>query len=104
MQQPPAAPRRLTASAPPPTPRLVTFAVLLILGLGLALRLVAWQEARGYAIRADEPDYVIPAETLTRSGRYLDTFITEHRTWTRVPLEALVLAAAFATQPAVPPV
>jgi hypothetical protein len=93
----------------PPAPRATrqtqhtALLVMLILGLGLAVRLAAWQEARGSAIRGDEPDYVIPAETLTRTGRYLDTFITEQRTWTRVPLTALVLAAAFATQPALPP-
>jgi hypothetical protein len=71
--------------------------------LAVAVRLASWQAAYGHAVRADEPDYVIPAETLTRTGQYFDTFLTEHRTWTRVPLNALVLAAAFATQPPVPP-
>src|SRR5215204_6623076 len=73
-------------------------AALILIG-GLAARLVSWQEAYGHAIRADELDYVIPAETFTRTGQYFDTFQTHGRTWTRVPLNALVLAAAFATQP-----
>src|SRR3954466_7963043 len=75
----------------------------LILMVGLAARLASWQEAYGHAIRADELDYVIPAETFTRTGQYFDTFQTHGRTWTRVPLNALALAAAFATQPPVPP-
>ncbi len=74
-----------------------------ILGLGLGLRLASLNEAHGHDVRGDELDYVIPAETLTRTGRYLDTFLTERRTWTRVPLNGLLLAAAFATQPPVPP-
>src|SRR5689334_22513565 len=77
--------------------------VALILVGALAVRLASRDSAAGHAIRADELDYAIPAETLTRTGQYLDTFQTEHRTWTRVPLNALVLAAAFATQPPVPP-
>jgi len=73
-----------------------------LLGLGLALRLASLQEAAGHDVRGDELDYVIPAETLTRTGRYLDTFLTDRRTWTRVPLNGLLLAAAFATKPPLP--
>src|SRR5436190_49282 len=91
-----------TATARRPNSRLLFWLlVVLVLAGGAAVRLAAWQEARGYAPRGDELDYVIPAETLTRTGRYLDTFITEGRTWTRVPGNALLLAAAFATQPPV---
>ncbi|MGI8589064.1 MAG: hypothetical protein ACR2M0_15470 [Chloroflexia bacterium] len=79
------------------------FYVLLILALGLGVRLASRQATEGHGIRGDEPDYVIPAQTLTRTGHYLDTFITDGRTWTRVPLNGLLLAAAFATQPQVPP-
>jgi hypothetical protein len=77
--------------------------VVLIFVVALGVRLASWQTAYGHAIRADELDYVIPAETFTRTGQYFDTFQTHGRTWTRVPLNALVLAAAFATQPPVPP-
>src|SRR5690242_15951337 len=94
----PARPRR-----PAPGMLLRWGLVVLILGAALAVRLASRDAAAGHAIRADELDYAIPAETLTRTGQYLDTFQTEHRTWTRVPLNALVLAAAFATQPPVPP-
>jgi hypothetical protein len=85
------------------TTRLGWVLVALIMLLALAVRLASWQAAYGHAIRADEPDYVIPAETLTRTGHYFDTFQTDNRAWTRVPLTGLVLAAAFATQPPVPP-
>ncbi|MDQ2808327.1 MAG: hypothetical protein M3Z04_15650, partial [Chloroflexota bacterium] len=77
-------------------------ALVSILGLGLALRVASLQEAAGHDVRGDELDYVIPAVTLVRTGQYLDTFLTERRTWTRVPLNSLLLAAAFATQPPLP--
>jgi hypothetical protein len=83
---------------------------LIALGLGmlvllgaLGLRLASWQAARGYNIIADEKEYAIPAEMLTRTGRYQDTFQTMGTLWTRVPLTGLLLAAAFQTQPPVPP-
>ncbi|HMA35294.1 MAG TPA: hypothetical protein VKY74_12565, partial [Chloroflexia bacterium] len=97
-------PTRPPPIQPPATIHHPQFAVLaaLVLLVALGLRLASWHAALGHDVRADELDYVIPAETLTRTGQYLDTFLTEHRTWTRVPLNALVLAAAFATQPPVP--
>ena len=69
--------------------------VLIIFGLGLGVRLAYWQDARAYSIGADEPDYVLPAQMLVRDGRYVDTFITPGRTWTRVPLTSFVFAASF---------
>src|SRR5207237_7793778 len=47
------------------------------------------------AIGADEPDYVIPAQTLARDGRYVDTYISNNRIWTRVPLTAIFFAGSF---------
>ncbi|MEA2574558.1 MAG: hypothetical protein QOH93_1856 [Chloroflexia bacterium] len=69
--------------------------VLIVFALALVVRLAYWQDARAYAIGADEPDYVLPAQTLLRDGRYVDTFITPGRTWTRVPLTSLVFAGSF---------
>lgn len=69
--------------------------VLVVFGLALGVRLAYWQDARAYSIGADEPDYVLPAQTLLRDGRYVDTFITPGRTWTRVPLTSLVFASSF---------
>ncbi len=69
--------------------------VLVIFAIGLGVRLAYWSDARAYSIGADEPDYVLPAQTLLRDGHYVDTFITPGRTWTRVPLTSLVFAASF---------
>lgn len=73
--------------------------VLLIFALGLTVRLLYWSDARAYSIGADEPDYVLPAQTLVRDGRYVDTYIFPGRTWTRVPLTSLVFAGAFLLVP-----
>lgn len=82
-----------------PRPKTLSWAfllhVLIIFGLALGVRLAYWQDARAYSIGADEPDYVLPAQTLVRDGRYVDTFITPGRTWTRVPLTSFVFAASF---------
>src|SRR5438874_7567013 len=69
--------------------------IVVIFALALALRLAYWQDARAYAIGADEPDYVIPAQTLAREGRYVDTYISNNRIWTRVPLTAIFFAGSF---------
>src|SRR5215210_7180041 len=69
--------------------------VLAVLALALLVRLAYWSDARGYSIGADEPDYVIPAQTLVRDGRYVDTFISRDRVWTRVPLTSFLFAASF---------
>lgn len=69
--------------------------ILLIFAIGLGVRLAYWSDARAYSIGADEPDYVLPAQTLLRDGHYVDTFITPGRTWTRVPLTSLVFVASF---------
>ena len=69
--------------------------VIVIFGLALAVRLGYWQDARAYAIGADEPDYVIPAQTLAREGRYVDTYISNNRIWTRVPLTSIFFAGSF---------
>jgi hypothetical protein len=75
----------------------VVFAInlVIIFAIALALRLAYWQDARAYAIGADEPDYVIPAQTLAREGRYVDTYISNKRIWTRVPLTAIFFAGSF---------
>ena len=82
-----------------PRPKSLSWAcllhVLIVFGLALGVRLAYWQDARAYSIGADEPDYVLPAQTLLRDGRYVDTFITPGRTWTRVPLTSLVFASSF---------
>jgi hypothetical protein len=103
--------RRLTTSASQPStsathPHLSSFVLrlssfvfaanlVLIFFLAFALRIAYWQDARGYAIGADEPDYVIPAQTLVREGRYVDTYISNNRIWTRVPLTAIFFAGSF---------
>lgn len=69
--------------------------VLLIFAAALLLRLAYWQDAKGYALRGDEPDYVLPAQTLVREGQYVDTFIVPGRTWTRVPLTSLTFALSY---------
>ncbi|HEX8229103.1 MAG TPA: hypothetical protein VF826_07290 [Chloroflexia bacterium] len=73
--------------------------VLIVFVVALGVRLAYWQDARAYAIGADEPDYVLPAQTLLRDGRYVDTFITPGRTWTRVPLTSLLFAGSFVFVP-----
>ena len=82
-----------------PRPRAVSWLFLLhvviIFAVALGVRLAYWQDARAYSIGADEPDYVLPAQTLSRDGEYVDTFITPGRTWTRVPLTSLLFATAF---------
>jgi hypothetical protein len=72
---------------------------VIIFVLALAVRIGYWQDARGYAIGADEPDYVIPAQTLAREGRYVDTYISNNRIWTRVPLTAIFFAGSFLFAP-----
>ena len=72
-----------------------TFHVFLILLVALLIRLLYWADAGGYSLAADEPDYVIPAQTLTREGRYVDTFVSHGRMWTRVPFTSLLFAASF---------
>ncbi|MFL5735562.1 MAG: tetratricopeptide repeat protein [Chloroflexia bacterium] len=76
-------------------PMRLFFACFIILLLALVVRLGYWQDSRGYALRGDEPDYVLPAQTLVRVGEYVDTFIVPGRTWTRVPLTSLVFAGSF---------
>ncbi len=82
-----------------PRPNTLSWAFLLhvfiVFAVALGVRLAYWQDARAYAIGADEPDYVLPAQTLVRDGRYVDTFITPGRTWTRVPLTSLLFAGSF---------
>ncbi|HEX8600780.1 MAG TPA: hypothetical protein VF952_19960 [Chloroflexia bacterium] len=73
--------------------------VLIVFAVALGVRLAYWQDARAYAIGADEPDYVLPAQTLLRDGRYVDTFITPGRTWTRVPLTSLLFSGSFLLVP-----
>ncbi|MDQ6693496.1 MAG: hypothetical protein M3014_03620, partial [Chloroflexota bacterium] len=68
---------------------------LLIFLLALSVRVLYWSDARGYSVGADEPDYVVPAQTLVRDGRYVDTFISRNRPWTRVPLTSLFFAGSF---------
>jgi hypothetical protein len=69
--------------------------VLLIFALALTIRLLYWQDARAYAVGADEPDYVVPAQQLAREGRYVDTYISRDRIWTRVPLASIFFAGSF---------
>ncbi|MEO8287499.1 MAG: hypothetical protein ABI670_13820 [Chloroflexota bacterium] len=69
--------------------------ILVIFVLAMSLRLAYWQDARAYAVGADEPDYVIPAQTLAREGRYVDTYISHNRVWTRVPLTSIFFAMSF---------
>lgn len=69
--------------------------LLIIFVLALLVRLGYWADARAYAVGADEPDYVVPAQQFAREGRYVDTYISRDRIWTRVPLTALFFAASF---------
>src|SRR5688572_14093510 len=69
-----------------------TFLILLV---ALLIRLLYWIDAGGYSLAADEPDYVVPAQTLLREGRYVDTFVSHERMWTRVPFTQLFFAASF---------
>ncbi|HST03213.1 MAG TPA: hypothetical protein VLQ48_00580 [Chloroflexia bacterium] len=69
--------------------------ILLIFALALTVRLLYWQDARTYAVGADEPDYVVPAQQLVRDGRYVDTYVSRDRIWTRVPGAALFFAGSF---------
>ncbi len=82
-----------------PSSFVFTANILLIFALGLAIRVAYWQDARAYALGADEPDYVIPAQTFARDGRYVDTYISNDRIWTRVPLTALFFAGSFLFAP-----
>src|SRR5262249_30390877 len=93
---------RCSPSQRPAMTRLTWGLASLVVLLGLALRLASWQAARGYGIVADEKEYAVSAELLTRTGHYADSFFTLGTTWTRVPLTSLVLALAFATRPALP--
>src|SRR5438105_3325755 len=77
----------------------LTIHLILILALGLAIRIAYWQDARAYTAGGDEIDYVIPAQTLLRDGKYVDTFVSSDRMWTRVPLTQLVFAASFLMVP-----
>ena len=76
-------------------PLLFVLAVSAIMLVALLVRLSYWQDARAYALRGDEPDYVLPAQTLAREGKYVDMFIVPGRTWTRVPLTSFVFAGSF---------
>jgi len=78
---------------------LSTAPFLLVLVLALIVRLLYWSDARGYTISWDEPDYVLPAQTLLREGHYLDNFISINRTWTRVPLTSIFFAGVFLLTP-----
>lgn len=69
--------------------------ILLIFALALSIRLLYWQDARAYSVGADEPDYVVPAQQLVREGRYIDTYVSHERIWTRVPLASLFFAGSF---------
>jgi hypothetical protein len=69
--------------------------ILLIFALALSIRILYWQDARTYSVGADEPDYVVPAQQLVRDGRYVDTYISRDRIWTRVPLASLFFAGSF---------
>lgn len=71
------------------------FQFLIILSLALSVRLLYWSDARAYSVGADEPDYVVPAQGLVRDGRYVDTFVSRGRPWTRVPLTSALFAGAF---------
>ena len=74
---------------------LIPFLYLAVFVLALGVRLAYWSDARGYTVGGDEPDYVVPAQTLLREGRYVDTFISRARPWTRVPLTSLFFAGSF---------
>jgi hypothetical protein len=69
--------------------------VIVIFVLALAIRLAYWADARAYAVGADEPDYVVPAQQFAREGRYVDTYISRDRIWTRVPLTSIFFAGSF---------
>src|SRR5438270_11957181 len=76
-------------------PSLFAIHILVIFAMALGVRLAYWSDARAYAVGGDEPDYVLPAQTLLRDGQYVDTFITPGRTWNRVPLTSLLFAGSF---------
>src|SRR3954470_13676737 len=73
--------------------------ISLVLILALGVRLAYWSDARAYRIGGDEQDYVIPAQTLIREGKYVDTFVSRGHQWTRVPLTQLFFAASFLLVP-----
>jgi hypothetical protein len=74
---------------------LFTLSVLAVLTLALAIRLLYWSDARAYSVGADEPDYLLPAQTLARDGVYVDTYVSRGRPWTRVPLTSIFFAGSF---------
>jgi hypothetical protein len=69
--------------------------LFLVIVFAVAVRLAYWADARAYSLSGDEPDYVVPAQTLVRDGRYVDTFLSRQRSWTRVPLAQLLFAGSF---------
>ncbi|MGA7733611.1 MAG: hypothetical protein WCD37_20305 [Chloroflexia bacterium] len=69
--------------------------IAVIFTLALVIRLAYWADARAYAVGADEPDYVVPAQQFAREGRYVDTYISRDRIWTRVPLTSIFFAGSF---------
>ncbi len=69
--------------------------VAVIFVLAIAVRWAYWADARMYAVGADEPDYVVPAQQFAREGRYVDTYISRDRIWTRVPLTSIFFSASF---------
>lgn len=69
---------------------------LVIFALAILVRWGYWADSRAYAVGADEPDYVVPAQQFAQEGRYVDTYISRNRIWTRVPLTSIFFAASFA--------
>lgn len=69
--------------------------LIVILALALGIRWAYWADARAYAVGADEPDYVVPAQQFAQEGRYVDTYISRNRIWTRVPLTSIFFAGSF---------
>jgi hypothetical protein len=78
---------------------LFTLSVLAVLTLALAIRLLYWSDARAYSVGADEPDYLLPAQTFARDGVYVDTYVSRGRPWTRVPMTSLFFAGSFLLVP-----
>ncbi|HYP39370.1 MAG TPA: hypothetical protein VEX13_03340 [Chloroflexia bacterium] len=76
-----------------------TLSVLAVLILALAIRLLYWSDAKAYSVGADEPDYLLPAQTLAREGVYIDTYVSRGRPWTRVPMTSVFFAGSFLLVP-----